>query len=91
VTDPVGVVDEVRTLSVVVAERPELRVTEDGLKDSDPLAGPPVASNETAPVNPPVDVTLTVYVAVWPRVTDWLAGVTPKLMPGWAGWAGWAA
>jgi hypothetical protein len=87
VTDPVGVVDEVRTLSVVVAVRPAPRVTEDGLKAADPLPGPPVASNETAPVNPPVDVTLTVYVAVWPRVTDWLAGVTPKLMPGLTVWA----
>jgi hypothetical protein len=90
VADPVGVPDVVLTVSVVLAVPPDVSVTEAGLKDADAFAGTPVALSATAPVKPPVEVTLIVYVAVWPRVTDWLVGVMPSVMPGLVGCAAYA-
>ncbi|WP_203590462.1 hypothetical protein [Streptomyces sp. SID13031] len=90
VLDAIGVLDVVLTVSVDVPVPPGVSVTEDELKAADAPLGKPLAVSVTLPVNPPVEVIATVYVAALPRVMDWLAGEIPRVIPGLAGCAAYA-
>ena len=68
---PVGVVLAVVT---VIVDEPEV-VTDGGLKLALAFAGNPLALSVTVPVNPPVGVTVTVYVVLLPWVTVCDAGL----------------
>ena len=68
---PVGVVLAVVT---VIVEEPEV-VTDGGVKLAVAPAGNPLALKVTVPVNPPVGVTVTVYVVLLPWSTGCDAGV----------------
>ena len=70
--DPPGVVALVDTVSVEVQGLP---LTDEGLNVAVAPLGSPVTVRPTAPLKPPVGVTVAVYVVLPPAVTDWLAGV----------------
>jgi hypothetical protein len=69
---------EVLTVSV---ELPDV-VTEPGLKLAVAPVGNPLTLKVTAPVNPPVGVTVAVYEALAPAVTVAEAGVAETLKSG---------
>lgn len=56
------------TVTVAVTALGPLGVTEAGETEQFALVGAPVQLSATVPVNPPVGLTLTVYVVVWPAV-----------------------
>src|SRR5678809_1209904 len=61
------------SVSVVVP----LPVTVPGLNPAVTPAGSPLTANPTLPVNPFCPVIVTVYPALLPAATRWLAGVVP--------------
>jgi hypothetical protein len=87
VVDAIGVLEVVLMVRVEVPVPPDVSVTDDELKAADAPLGNPLADSVTLPVNPPVEVVDTVYVAALPRVMDWLAGEIPSVMPDLAGCA----
>ena len=79
---PVGAFFWVVIVSVEDPVPPDARLTGLGLKDAEVLAGRPDTLKVTLPLNPLVEVSVTVYVVLADRLTDRLAGLAPSRKSG---------
>ena len=79
---PVGAFFWVLIVSVEEPVPPDARLTGLGLKDAEVLAGRPDTLKVTLPLNPLVEVSVTVYVVLADRLTDRLAGLAPSKKSG---------
>jgi hypothetical protein len=79
---PVGVEPDVVTVSFDVTLAVDEIVTGFGTSVAVVAAGLPATDRVTSPVKPPAGVMVSVYVAVWPRLTLTLDGEAVRLKAG---------